>query len=145
MGSPPSFPALQTRLYVSGVGVCGGLRMMGASGTEAPLAFFSDGDSTALEGSFTGTELSNSVAKPPLLAFRVASEGVTVPDFVLVSKGTAEKGGQGDRERKRGDSLKKRIILVSATQLPNRLRTLIQFEPKKVKAGTFQCTIHGNV
>lgn len=42
--------------------------MMGASGTEAPLAFFSDGDATALECSFNGNELSSPVSEPSLLS-----------------------------------------------------------------------------
>lgn len=43
--------------------------MMGASGTEAPLAFFSDGDSTALECSLIGNGLNNPVSEPALIAF----------------------------------------------------------------------------
>lgn len=55
MGSPPSLPALHTRVYMSGMWVCGGLRMLGASGTEA---FFSAGNSTPLGCTFTGNKFS---------------------------------------------------------------------------------------
>ena len=43
--------------------------MMGASGTEVPLAFFSDDDSLALECSFTGNELNNPVSESSPLSF----------------------------------------------------------------------------
>lgn len=43
--------------------------MMGASGTEVPLAFFSDDDSVALECSFSGDELNSPVSEPSLLSF----------------------------------------------------------------------------
>ena len=43
--------------------------MMGASGTEVPLAFFSDDDSFALECPFSGNELNNPVSESSLLSF----------------------------------------------------------------------------
>lgn len=97
MGSPPSLPALHTRLYVSGMWVCGGLSMLGASGTEA---FFSAGSSTPLECTFIGNKFSKLDSEPSLgsrSSFWVASEGVTDSAFVFVSKGTAQRG-----EKKRG-------------------------------------------
>jgi hypothetical protein len=43
--------------------------MMGASGTEAPLAFFSDDDSIPLEYTGTGNELNKADSEPSLSSF----------------------------------------------------------------------------
>lgn len=79
MGEPPSRPARHTRVYMSGFGVCGGLRMMGASGGAAPCRAFSVAVSTP---------------KLPVLASRRASSVGAVPSVVRpVPEGAAKGGG----------------------------------------------------
>lgn len=93
MGKPPSLPERHTRLYMSGFSVCGGLRMMGASGGAAALEAFSM--AAASKCNFVGGELENTVSAPksPLLSSLWAtSTGAISSAFMPVSKGTV-KGG----------------------------------------------------
>lgn len=79
MGKPPSLPARHTRVYMSGFGVCGGLRMMGASGGAAPRGAFSVAVSTV---------------KLPVLVLCRASSAGAVPSVVRpVPEGAAKGGG----------------------------------------------------
>lgn len=93
MGKPPSRPERHTRVYVSGLRVCGGLRMMGASGAEMLFKGFSV--TAASKCSFVGGKLETAVSTPksPLLSLLwTISTGAISSAFVPVSKGTV-KGG----------------------------------------------------
>lgn len=95
MGRPPARPGRHTRLYESGLGVCGGLRMMGASGGAAALDAFSI--PAASRGGFVGGELENAISAPklpPLSSLWASSRGAVSPALVPVAEGTA-KGGSG--------------------------------------------------
>lgn len=93
MGKPPSLPERHTRLYMSGFSVCGGLRMMGASGGAAAFEAFSV--AAAPKRNFVGGELANAISapkSPPLSSLWAISTGAISSAFVPASKG-AVKGG----------------------------------------------------
>lgn len=82
--------------------------MMGVFGIEVLLVFFFEVDFIVLECFFIGNEFSNLVFELFFLLFWVGLEGMIIFVFVFVLKGIVEK----ERKGKRGDSLKKFIILV---------------------------------
>lgn len=95
MGKPPSRPERHTRVYVSGLRVCGGLRMMGASGAEMLFKGFSV--TAASKCSFVGGKLETAVSTPKSpslsLLWTISTGAISsAAAFVPVSKGTV-KGG----------------------------------------------------
>ena len=93
MGKPPSLPDRHTRLYTSGFSVCGGLRMMGASGGAAAFEGFSV--AAASERSLGGGELADGFSapkSPSLSSLWAISTGAISSAFGSDSRGTV-KGG----------------------------------------------------